>query len=64
MIDRLVLAAASIARVARAILGVPDYERYLASVRECGCSCAPLTPEEFYKERMDAKYSRLGNRCC
>ena len=64
MIDRIVLVAASIARATRAILGAPDYERYLANVHECGCSCAPLTREEFYKERLDAKYSRLGSRCC
>jgi uncharacterized short protein YbdD (DUF466 family) len=34
MTDRLVSVFASIARGIRAVLGVPDYERYLAHMRE------------------------------
>jgi uncharacterized short protein YbdD (DUF466 family) len=62
MIDRIVSAVSGIARALRAILGVPDYDRYLANVRECNSS--PLTREEFYRDRLNARYSTLGSRCC
>jgi uncharacterized short protein YbdD (DUF466 family) len=52
------------ARVARTVLGVPDYERYLAHVRTTHPNEPPLTRDEFGRERLDARYSRPGARCC
>lgn len=50
--------------VARAVLGVPDYERYLAHVRAIHLHRTPLTREEFVRERLNDRYSRPGTRCC
>jgi len=50
--------------VIRRIIGVPDYEVYLAHVAECHPGTRPLTKEEFAKDRLEAKYSRPGQRCC
>jgi len=50
--------------VIRRIIGVPDYEAYLAHVAECHPGMQPLTKEEFAKDRLEAKYSRPGQRCC
>jgi uncharacterized short protein YbdD (DUF466 family) len=50
--------------VIRRIIGVPDYEAYLAHVAECHPGMRPLSREEFAKDRLEAKYSRPGQRCC
>jgi len=39
--------------------GDAAYERYLRS----SATCARLTPEEFYVEQLNRRYSR-PNRCC
>ena len=43
--------------------GDAAYERYLRSSATCGATCAKLTPEEFYVEQLNRRYSR-PNRCC
>jgi uncharacterized short protein YbdD (DUF466 family) len=52
------------ARVTRTVLGVPDYERYLAHVRATHPHATPLTRNEFARERLNERYSRPGARCC
>lgn len=50
--------------VLRRIVGAPDYERYLAHVRARHPGCAPMSREEFLRERIAARYERPGSRCC
>ena len=52
------------AAAARAVLGAPDYERYLAYMRAHRAGETPLTREEHQRRRLDARYSRPGARCC
>ena len=52
------------ARVLRTVMGAPDYERYLAHVRQHHPERTPLTREAFVRERLEARYSRPGSRCC
>ena len=52
------------ARVVRTIVGVPDYDRYVAHVRRCHPGREPLAREAFLRERLEARYSRPGSRCC
>jgi uncharacterized short protein YbdD (DUF466 family) len=52
------------ARLLRAVLGAPDYERYVAHVRARHPECVPMTREEFSRERLSARYDRPGSRCC
>jgi len=54
----------AIARTVRTIIGAPDYERYVEHVRLCHPDRAPLTRDEFARERMEDRYSRPGTRCC
>jgi uncharacterized short protein YbdD (DUF466 family) len=61
---RLAAAAAALRRVLHQVIGAPDYERYVAHVRECHPDRAPMTREEFARERLEARYSRPGSRCC
>jgi uncharacterized short protein YbdD (DUF466 family) len=50
--------------VLRTIIGVPDYDRYLRHMRVRHPGCAVLSKAEFARERLEARYSRPGSRCC
>jgi uncharacterized short protein YbdD (DUF466 family) len=52
------------ANVVRRIIGVPDYDRYVAHARTHHPGCALMTREEFIQQRLVDKYSRPGSRCC
>jgi uncharacterized short protein YbdD (DUF466 family) len=53
-----------VAKVIRRIIGVPDYDAYLAHVNSHHPGCTPMSREEFTQQRMNDRYSRPGNRCC
>ena len=53
-----------LAQIIRRIIGVPDYDRYLAHVRACHPEAPPLSREEFSRQRLEDRYSRPGTRCC
>jgi uncharacterized short protein YbdD (DUF466 family) len=50
--------------VLRAIIGAPDYARYLAHQRANHPNATPLSREEFARERERARYEGTGSRCC
>ena len=50
--------------VVRRIVGVPDYDRYVAHMRSHHPDVTPMSCEEFTAQRMADKYSRPGSRCC
>jgi uncharacterized short protein YbdD (DUF466 family) len=50
--------------VLRRIIGVPDYDRYVAHVNAHHPGAQPMSRDEFVKQRMIDKYSRPGGRCC
>jgi uncharacterized short protein YbdD (DUF466 family) len=43
---------------------VPDYDRYLAHMREHHPEDVPLSHDEFIRQRQIDRYSRPGSRCC
>ena len=53
-----------VAKVVRTIIGAPDYDRYVAHVKECHPGQPPMTRDEFSKSRLEARYNQPGNRCC
>ena len=53
-----------ITRTVRAIIGAPDYSRYLTHLRAKHPDTKPLSREEFARERERARYEGTGNRCC
>jgi len=55
---------AAVGRALRAIVGVPDYERYLAHMRERHPDEVPLPRAEFLRRRMEERYNKPGSRCC
>lgn len=52
------------AGVVRRVIGVPDYDLYVAHVRAHHPGTEPLSRDEFVQQRLMDKYSRPGNRCC
>ena len=52
------------AAVVRRVVGVPDYERYVAHVHECHPGTEPMSRRQFEESRLYDKYSRPGQRCC
>ncbi|MGH7649295.1 MAG: YbdD/YjiX family protein [Gemmatimonadaceae bacterium] len=55
---------ARVVRAIRAIVGAPDYARYLAHVRSHHPNTTPLSHEEFVRERERRRYEGTGGRCC
>ncbi len=49
---------------ARRMIGVPDYERYVAHLRTRHPDRNVPTYAEFFAERQRARYVRGGGRCC
>ncbi|MDQ6635678.1 MAG: YbdD/YjiX family protein [Gemmatimonadota bacterium] len=52
------------ASVVRRVIGAPDYEGYLAHVRDAHADDAPLTREQFARDALARRYERPGSRCC
>ena len=53
-----------VAAVVRRMIGVPDYDTYLAHMREHYPECTPIDPRTFERERLTARYKATGSRCC
>lgn len=56
--------AARVCTVCQRVLGVPDYDAYLQHLAIAHPGTTPLAREEFERERLDARYSRPGGKCC
>lgn len=63
-LERLRVALRHAAAVVRRIVGVPDYDRYVAHVRECHPGAMPMSRNDFEQKRLEDRYSRPGQRCC
>lgn len=59
--------ARSVQKTARLMIGVPDYDAYVAHVRLKHPERPVMTYPEFFRERQLARYGadgRKGFRCC
>ena len=50
--------------VLRRVIGVPDYEIYVAHAQSHHPGAPLMTREEFTRQRLVDRYSRPGSRCC
>jgi uncharacterized short protein YbdD (DUF466 family) len=54
-----------IRRTARLMVGLPDYQAYLAHHRSAHPGERAMSPAEFHRERTERRYARGGSgRCC
>jgi uncharacterized short protein YbdD (DUF466 family) len=57
----------AVAKTARLMVGVPDYETYVAHRRQAHPGEPVMTYEEFFRERQSSRYVENGgkiSRCC
>ncbi len=50
--------------VVRRIIGVPDYDRYVAHMHAHHPDAELLSHDEFVRQRLVDRYSKPGARCC
>ena len=55
---------ARILAVVRRIVGVPDYDAYVAHVHAHHPGTEPLTQNAFLTKCWEDKYTKPGNKCC
>lgn len=51
-------------QTARLMIGVPDYDTYVAHMRLRHPGKPVMSYEAFFNERLEARYRRGGGRCC
>ena len=52
------------ASLVRAVLGVPDYDRYLGHMRSAHPGDRRMSETEFRHTRMNDRYNKVGSKCC
>jgi uncharacterized short protein YbdD (DUF466 family) len=58
------LTLSAIAGALRGVIGVPDYDRYVAHMRSRHPDLAVLSPREFFALRQRERFERPGGKCC
>jgi uncharacterized short protein YbdD (DUF466 family) len=53
-----------LAHAVRRVIGVPDYDRYLAHMRRHHPDQVPLSVDAFALDALARRYERPGSRCC
>ena len=53
-----------VATVVRRVIGVPDYERYLAHMHAAHPGSPTLDADAFGRDALSRRYDRPGSRCC
>lgn len=51
-------------QAARMMVGMPDYETYVVHMRTRHPDRTPMSYEEFFRERQEARYSGGVGKCC
>jgi len=64
MINYIAMFFSRTASFVRAVLGVPDYERYLTHMRTAHPGDRVMTETEYRVTRMNDRYNRTGSKCC
>lgn len=52
------------ANVIRRVIGVPDYDRYVAHLQAHHPGAKPMSREEFIRQRQAERYTKPGAKCC
>ena len=65
MFDTLSKAGKYLGQAAKMMIGVPDYDNYVEHMRVTHPDQTPMTYEEFFRDRQDARYGGKGGaKCC
>ncbi|WP_028357549.1 YbdD/YjiX family protein [Brackiella oedipodis] len=65
MFKKLSSAGSYLGQTCRLMIGVPDYQNYVAHVKRTHPEQEPMSYEEFFKDRQNARYGGKGGfKCC
>jgi uncharacterized short protein YbdD (DUF466 family) len=66
MFENLAKAGKYLGQAARLMVGVPDYDTYVQHMRLTHPEQTPMSYEEFYRDRVEARYGGKNgsSRCC
>lgn len=65
MLDNVLRLGRQLAQAARLMVGLPDYDNYVAHMHRRHPERPVMTREEFFRERQTARYGGgRGGRCC
>lgn len=66
MFDKIVKAGKYLGKVASQIAGVPDYDLYVQHMKLTHPEEKPMSYEEFYRDRVEARYGGKNGMasCC
>ena len=64
MFDSLAKAGKYLGQAAKLMIGMPDYDNYVEHMRVNHPDQTPMTYEEFFRERQDARYGGKGGARC
>jgi len=65
MLEKIVKSGKYLAQAARLMVGVPDYDSYVQHMRVTHPEQTPMSYEEFYRNRVEARYGGAGGaKCC
>ena len=65
MFENLAKAGKYLGQAARLMVGIPDYDTYVQHVRLTHPELTPMTYEEFYRDRVEARYGgKNGSSIC
>jgi len=66
MFENLAKAGKYLGQAARLMVGVPDYDTYVQHMRLTHPEQIPMSYEEFYRDRVEARYGGKNgsSRCC
>lgn len=64
MLKDLVKLGTCLGRAGRMMVGLPDYEAYVAHSRSRHPGRMPMSYQEFIRERQEARYNGGAGKCC
>lgn len=64
MFDTLAKAGNYLGQSLRLMVGLPDYDKYLAHMERTHPEQEPMSYEAFFRERQDARYGGGRSSCC
>lgn len=65
MFKKLSKAGKYLGQMANLMVGIPDYDNYVQHIKLNHPDQTPMTYEEFFRERQDARYGGKGGfKCC
>ncbi|QBR00308.1 YbdD/YjiX family protein [Paraburkholderia pallida] len=62
--DNVQTAGRYLGQAMRLMVGLPDYEGYVAHMRATHPDRPAMTYEEFFRERQNARYGSGAGKCC